>query len=82
MIMKLKFLGASQTVTGSKYLLTIDDKRYLFDCGLFQGKGANILQKNSLKMAKYPYKKLLQLLKFGKSVELSLCFCQQIFESF
>lgn len=35
--MKLKFLGASQTVTGSKYLLTIDDKRYLFDCGLFQG---------------------------------------------
>lgn len=35
--MKLKFLGATGTVTGSKYLLTIDDQRILVDCGLFQG---------------------------------------------
>lgn len=33
----VKFLGAAGTVTGSKYLLTLDDKRILVDCGLFQG---------------------------------------------
>jgi metallo-beta-lactamase family protein len=35
--MKLTFLGAAGTVTGSKYLLTGDDTRVLVDCGLFQG---------------------------------------------
>ncbi|HHU0079797.1 TPA: MBL fold metallo-hydrolase RNA specificity domain-containing protein [Legionella pneumophila] len=35
--MKLTFLGATQTVTGSKYLLTVDSKKILIDCGLFQG---------------------------------------------
>jgi metallo-beta-lactamase family protein len=35
--MKLKFLGATGTVTGSKYLLTAGDMRILVDCGLFQG---------------------------------------------
>lgn len=34
--MKLTFLGATQTVTGSKYLLTINSKKILIDCGLFQ----------------------------------------------
>lgn len=34
---QLKFLGATGTVTGSKYLLTHGDKRILIDCGLFQG---------------------------------------------
>jgi metallo-beta-lactamase family protein len=34
---KLQFLGATQTVTGSKYLLTVENKRILVDCGLFQG---------------------------------------------
>jgi metallo-beta-lactamase family protein len=33
----VKFLGAVGTVTGSKYLLTLDDKKILIDCGLFQG---------------------------------------------
>ncbi len=36
--MKLTFLGATQTVTGSKYLLEEGDTRILVDCGLFQGK--------------------------------------------
>lgn len=33
----VKFLGATGTVTGSRFLLTIGDFRVLFDCGLFQG---------------------------------------------
>jgi metallo-beta-lactamase family protein len=35
--MKLKFLGATGTVTGSKYLLTSGATNILVDCGLFQG---------------------------------------------
>lgn len=35
--MKLKFLGATRTVTGSKYLLKTYDQTVLIDCGLFQG---------------------------------------------
>jgi metallo-beta-lactamase family protein len=31
------FLGASGSVTGSKYLLNIEGKKILVDCGLFQG---------------------------------------------
>jgi metallo-beta-lactamase family protein len=37
MSIKLTFLGAVGTVTGSKYLLDIGDERLLVDCGLFQG---------------------------------------------
>jgi len=33
----LQFLGATRTVTGSKYLLEADGGRALVDCGLFQG---------------------------------------------
>ena len=35
--MKIKFLGAVGTVTGSKYLLRTKKANYLVDCGLFQG---------------------------------------------
>lgn len=35
--MKLHFLGATGTVTGSKYLVQHDKARLLIDCGLFQG---------------------------------------------
>jgi len=35
--MKLTFLGATGTVTGSKYLLNTGSRRILVDCGLFQG---------------------------------------------
>jgi metallo-beta-lactamase family protein len=34
---EIKFLGAAGTVTGSKFLLEIEDKKILIDCGIFQG---------------------------------------------
>ncbi|HPG62302.1 MAG TPA: MBL fold metallo-hydrolase, partial [Casimicrobium sp.] len=34
---QIEFFGATGTVTGSKYLLTIGSHRVLVDCGLFQG---------------------------------------------
>lgn len=37
MDIRVKFLGASGTVTGSRFLLDFDGFRVLFDCGLFQG---------------------------------------------
>ncbi len=33
----LRFLGATQTVTGSRFLIEWRDRRVLVDCGLFQG---------------------------------------------
>ena len=38
MKVRLKFLGAAKSVTGSKYLLEIDSKKVMIDCGLFQGR--------------------------------------------
>lgn len=37
MNIRVKFLGGTGTVTGSRFLLDIGDFRLLFDCGLFQG---------------------------------------------
>lgn len=34
--MRLEFLGAAHTVTGSCYLLEAGEDRYLVDCGMFR----------------------------------------------
>jgi len=35
--MKLRFLGATRTVTGSFFVIETKSKRFAIDCGLFQG---------------------------------------------
>lgn len=36
--MKIKFIGATETVTGSMHLVEAAGKKFLLDCGLYQGK--------------------------------------------
>ena len=44
--MKITFLGATKTVTGSNFLVETANKRFLVDCGMWQGKAQDEL-KNS-----------------------------------
>lgn len=44
--MEIQFIGAAQTVTGSQHLLTINGKKILLDCGLFQGRRKDTYEKN------------------------------------
>ena len=45
--MKIQFLGAAQTVTGSQHLLFLNGKKILLDCGLFQGKRKDAHKNNT-----------------------------------
>jgi metallo-beta-lactamase family protein len=44
--MKMQFLGAVRTVTGSMHLLTVNGSRILLDCGLFQGRRKESFKRN------------------------------------
>jgi metallo-beta-lactamase family protein len=44
--MKLKFCGAAGTTTGSQHLLEINGQKILLDCGLFQGRRKDSLERN------------------------------------
>ncbi len=44
--MKLTVHGAARTTTGSMYLLEVCDKKVLFECGFFQGKRKESLDRN------------------------------------
>ena len=41
--MKITFLGATKTVTGSNILIETKDKKFLLDCGLYQGQQKEIM---------------------------------------
>jgi metallo-beta-lactamase family protein len=43
---QIQFLGATRTTTGSMFLLEINQQRLLFECGLFQGKRAESIERN------------------------------------
>ena len=42
--MRLHFLGATRTVTGSQYLLETDRARVVVDCGMFQGSPHDVIR--------------------------------------
>lgn len=44
--MRIQFFGGAQTVTGSQHLLTVNGKRILLECGLYQGHRKEAYERN------------------------------------
>jgi len=44
--MKITFCGAAGTTTGSQHLIEVNGQRILLDCGLYQGKRSEAIQRN------------------------------------
>ncbi len=44
--MEIQFFGGAQTVTGSQHLLTVNGKKILLECGLYQGRRSDTYEKN------------------------------------
>jgi len=54
--MKVKFLGAARTVTGSCYILEVNGARFAVDCGMYQGNKE--IEKRNWNVQAYEAKKL------------------------
>jgi metallo-beta-lactamase family protein len=50
--MQIHFYGATRTTTGSMYLLEVNQRRILMECGLFQGRREESIERNR----KFPFK--------------------------
>ena len=44
--MRIQFLGAARTTTGSMFLLEVNQRRLLLECGLFQGRREESIERN------------------------------------
>jgi len=44
--MRISFFGATRTTTGSLYLLELNGQRLLLECGLFQGRRGESIERN------------------------------------
>jgi metallo-beta-lactamase family protein len=44
--MRIQYLGATRTTTGSQYLMEVNGQRLLLECGLFQGKRGESIERN------------------------------------
>jgi metallo-beta-lactamase family protein len=44
--LEIQFIGGARTVTGSQHLLSINGKKLLLECGLFQGRRKDTYEKN------------------------------------
>jgi metallo-beta-lactamase family protein len=49
--MRVQFLGATRTTTGSMYLLELNGRKLLLECGLFQGRRDESIERNR----KFPF---------------------------
>jgi len=45
-VMRIHFLGATRTTTGSMYLLEVNQQRLLLECGLYQGRREESIARN------------------------------------
>lgn len=44
--MRIQFCGAVRTTTGSMYLLEVNDRRIVLECGMFQGRRGESIERN------------------------------------
>src|ERR1043165_890415 len=44
--MRIQFLGAARTTTGSMFLLEVNQRKLLLECGLFQGHRGESIERN------------------------------------
>ena len=44
--MKITFLGAARTTTGSMYLIELNQQKILLECGLYQGRRDDSMERN------------------------------------